>query len=306
VDEPFGKGKLESDQIMATEADYELMGAWAVILDPDLNIDRRGAKRTVPMQVLCFGLPRTGTQSMQEAMAILGYESPYHFSSIFANLRDADMWQTALRHKQRMVAQSPVRQNDEFDYRDHFDQLLGHAQAISDVPGVSLWRELAAAYPDARIILVERDIDNWVRSMENLLDASLNPVGQYLFRYLDPWFFGRIFSTSACWIHLMFGSTDRSTCKARLREVYKQHYADVRAELPKERLLNYQLGSGWEPLCRFLEKDVPSVPFPHRNETKAIEASRSVTTKLGLMNVLRNISIVVGVGAVIAGSFFIY
>ena len=27
----------------------------------------------------------------------------------------------------------------------------------------------------------------------------------------------------------------------------------------------YSIKDGWEPLCEFLEKDVPNKPFPHRN-----------------------------------------
>ncbi|KAL9621687.1 MAG: hypothetical protein Q9160_003940 [Pyrenula sp. 1 TL-2023] len=270
---------------------------------------RRGAQRAVPMRVLCLGLPRTGTQSMQEAMAMLGYASPYHFSSMFANLRDAEMWQTAMWHRQRSLSGNAPHGNgngngDGFDYRAHFDQLLGHCEAVCDVPGAALWRELVAAYPEARVVLVERDLDRWVRSMEVLLDASLNPVGQYLFRYLDPTFFGRIFKTSAAWVRLLFGSTDKARCKARLREVYENHYADVRAEVSSERLLNYRLGSGWGPLCKFLGKRTPDVEFPHRNEAKTLEAAASRTTKLGLMNCLWDVSIGGGVLAVVAGVIY--
>ena len=31
-------------------------------------------------------------------------------------------------------------------------------------------------------------------------------------------------------------------------------------------MLEYKLGTGWEQLCVFLDKPVPEVPFPHRNE----------------------------------------
>lgn len=43
----------------------------------------------------------------------------------------------------------------------------------------------------------------------------------------------------------------------------------MRAHLKNQpdRLLEYKLGSGWEPLCKFLGKPVPDVPFPHVNES---------------------------------------
>jgi hypothetical protein len=31
-----------------------------------------------PMQVLCVGLPRSGTESLQQALLILGYDHTYH------------------------------------------------------------------------------------------------------------------------------------------------------------------------------------------------------------------------------------
>jgi Sulfotransferase domain len=45
----------------------------------------------------------------------------------------------------------------------------------------------------------------------------------------------------------------------------------MRKLVPSERLLTYELGSGWEPLCKFLGRDVPNVPFPHLNESKEFE-----------------------------------
>jgi hypothetical protein len=43
----------------------------------------------------------------------------------------------------------------------------------------------------------------------------------------------------------------------------------VRKTVPKERLLEVELGSGWEPLCKFLGKRIPDQPFPHVNEAAA-------------------------------------
>ena len=51
--------------------------------------------------------------------------------------------------------------------------------------------------------------------------------------------------------------------------------------VPKERFLEWKVEEGWEPLCKFLDKDVPDEPFPHVNRSgdgfngrvaKAIEA----------------------------------
>jgi len=34
----------------------------------------------------------------------------------------------------------------------------------------------------------------------------------------------------------------------------------------KDRLLDFKLGDGWEPLCEFLGKTVPAEPYPHVND----------------------------------------
>jgi len=42
--------------------------------------------------------------------------------------------------------------------------------------------------------------------------------------------------------------------------------------VPKARLLEYNVKQGWEPLCKFLEVDVPDAPFPMLNEGSSIKA----------------------------------
>lgn len=39
----------------------------------------------------------------------------------------------------------------------------------------------------------------------------------------------------------------------------------IRGLVPKERLLEWYIDDGWEPLCNFLGKPVPSMEFPHAN-----------------------------------------
>lgn len=39
----------------------------------------------------------------------------------------------------------------------------------------------------------------------------------------------------------------------------------IRGLVPPERLLEWDISDGWEPLCKFLGKPVPDIPFPHAN-----------------------------------------
>jgi len=42
----------------------------------------------------------------------------------------------------------------------------------------------------------------------------------------------------------------------------------VRATIPRERLLVFDVSEGWEPLCAFLGVPVPSTAFPRVNSTQ--------------------------------------
>lgn len=55
--------------------------------------------------------------------------------------------------------------------------------------------------------------------------------------------------------------------RKNLRQGYLDHYAHVRAIVPRERLLEFQPEDGWTQLCEFLQKPIPQdEPYPHVNE----------------------------------------
>jgi hypothetical protein len=69
---------------------------------------------------------------------------------------------------------------------------------------------------------------------------------------------------------MILGKFHASTSEEALTNAerfYLQHYENIRRLVPPERLLEYKLGSGWEPLCDFLGKEVPPEEFPWLNET---------------------------------------
>ena len=81
---------------MATKADYDRLGGWAVIKNPNADIDRRKYYRNRPLEVLVFAMSRTETLSVQEALHI---PDPYHRRRLFQNSKDRGMWQEALEAK---------------------------------------------------------------------------------------------------------------------------------------------------------------------------------------------------------------
>lgn len=48
---------------------------------------------------------------------------------------------------------------------------------------------------------------------------------------------------------------------------HQAHIAKVKATVPPDQLLVFSVTKGWEPLCKFLGKPVPDVPFPRMNDS---------------------------------------
>ena len=81
-----------------------------------------------------------------------------------------------------------------------------------------------------------------------------------------------------------------------------EHCNMIRGLVPKERLLEWTVEDGWEPLCIFLEKPVPDEPFPHVNAGAGWEGQEMKLGKRYLLGAVQNIAIfsaiTVGTGAV--------
>lgn len=233
---------------------------------------------------------------MRAALKILGYVEPYHFANVLGNVRDADMWMDALDAKF-----NPESTKKPFG-KTEFDQLLGHCSGIMDVPAIMFWRELMEAYPDAKIVLVGRNEESWLRSIEGVVRGVLNPVGRYVLRFTDPLTFGRVLGLGLAWVRYFFGVKGPLTVESimsRASDTYRTHYMEVRKTVPQEKLLEYQLGSGWEPLCEFLGKDIPNVPFPHQNDAETLDLVFEVFIKKGLVASLRNLAVVAAASAML-------
>ncbi|GAB1202666.1 hypothetical protein APSETT445_001287 [Aspergillus pseudonomiae] len=101
-------------------------------------------------------------------------------------------------------------------------------------------KELIEAYPEAKVILTNRNAEEW---------HSPNRFTRKMFiRAFTDYF--------------------RGDFQLHGVSVYETHYQMVRNMVPRENLLEYQVRDGWEPLCKFLSKDAPKgVPFPNGNDS---------------------------------------
>ncbi len=215
---------------------------------------------------------------MQAAFNLLGIPCCHSFS-LYSNIRDCEMWCSAFDAKFR-------GKGDRFT-RTEWDQLLADSGAVTDVPALAFSEDLIAAYPEAKVVLMERNLEKWYVSFDNaVIKVMWGAWGQWL-ASLDPWFVGPLSDVHLRWAKYWFGASSAEEMRAKAKEKYQEHYALVRRIVPKERLLEYTLGSGWEPLCEFLGKDIPDVEFPRVNETASMQEKVSIIVGRGIKNLLK-------------------
>lgn len=107
--------------------------------------------------------------------------------------------------------------------------------------------------------------------------------------YLDPFYtrpYGRLsYKTLDGWM----GIRSKADAEKKSDAKYREHYALVRKMTPPDRLLNFELSSGWEPLCEFLGKPIPDVPFPHLNEQAWLDEKVQLILRKGLKSLAGNL-----------------
>ena len=200
------------------------------------------------LSVIGAGFGRTGTESMKLALETLGRGPCHHMKEILANSEQIALW--------RAIARG--------DLPDWEKAFAGYNSAV-DWPAAFFWRELSEHYPDAKILLTVRSAESWYESMAGtifkILKASTDPASIGLTLIGESVFEGRF--------------DDRAHAIA----VYEKNIATVQAAFTEQRLLTYNLGDGWEPLCRFLGEPVPDVPYPRSNTRAQFETMMSETSK---------------------------
>ncbi|KAM0798917.1 P-loop containing nucleoside triphosphate hydrolase protein [Usnea florida] len=247
------------------------------------DIDRRKCSRRVPMKVLVLGMPRTGSTSLKSALEMLGFFNVYHGEdAFFLNPRDCEMWMEALDAKYHGKGTKYSRKE--------FDQLLGHCQAVSDMPAICFGPELVEAYPEAKVILPTRDLDGWHKSAKRF-DEYFSSRSSIFFEFLNKALFMRdrlaLPTFRKAWQILFKGGFS-----AHSHLLYEKHYSAIASSTPKDRLLYWTFNDGWEPLCKFLDQPIPDTPFPHLNTARALEEGmRSSHLLMAMQYALRVTSI---------------
>lgn len=192
------------------------------------------------LQVIGAGFGRTATMSLRMALDQLGLGPCYHMENV---LQDMD----------QRVPQWTAALDGAAQWGDVFD---GFGSAV-DWPTAAFWPELAAANPEAKVILTTRDAEKWWDSFSQTILLVLQSPDKWPPAQKD-------------WLEMVVrvvigrslgGKTDRDSVIA----AYRANEAAARDTLPADRLLVFEAGDGWAPLCAFLGQPVPNTPFPRSN-----------------------------------------
>lgn len=192
------------------------------------------------LDIIGAGFGRTGTESMKRALEMLGYGPCYHMYEVMPHKSRYEAWQ------------------DIYDgiVEPDWDAIFDGFKATVDWPAARYWPQLAEHYPGAKILLTYRDPESWYASMEKTILALMRDPEKkgMAARLARDVFAGSVFD------------------KDHIISTYERNVTAVQDAFEPNRLLTYQLGSGWEPLCTFLHVSIPSEPYPRGNDSAEFHA----------------------------------
>ena len=195
------------------------------------------------LAIIGAGFGRTGTLSMRAALGLLGLGPVHHMFEVVKAPEQSSGWLDALEDSSVLK------------------ELLADYRSAVDWPSCYFWKELMVLYPEAKVILTHRESRGWYKSIHNTIyrllkseksDMPANQVSMAQRIVMDNTFDGRL------------GEEEYAI------EVFEKHNALVKATVPADRLLVFDVREGWQALCDFLDVPVPDEPFPKTNSTEEL------------------------------------
>ena len=180
--------------------------------------------------------------------------------------------------------------------KTEFDKLLGNYDSLLDIPAQCFTEELVEAYPDAKVILHTRDIDAWCRSIDDTVGRAIRWHWRWIALWdpemAKPWY-ENLTATMPVWMNMTIDDVNFYSPAAR--ESFKKQYELVRRIVPKDRLLEYKVQDGWQPLCDFLDLPVPDEEFPKSNDSDEFIAAHKAMWWKAFNNLVRTLTVTVAI-----------
>ena len=180
-------------------------------------------------KVFGIGLPKTGTKTLGNCFEELGFKH-----------RSFDMG---------LAAQAK---------RNELEPVLAEAakyETFEDWPWFFLYRELDQRFPGSKFVLtLRKDVDAYLTSLKKHHER----YGLRRPDFVKPFWWDDVFGFPPDqWDYEQSARRYEEHNKA-VREYFKDRGGDLL-------VVCWEIGDGWDPLCRFLNKPSPGKPFPHQN-----------------------------------------
>jgi hypothetical protein len=212
------------------------------------------------IKVLDVGPPRTGTQSLAEALTRLGYNPCHSGEQILSNIV-----------RPTLCNYTFGKGNTSWDDVEEMMKQEGW-DAGMDEPWHLLYTTVMDKYPDSKFVLPIKKAEDWFDSYLHFWQSrqglkTVNNVGYNLGKPWDE-------CSNAHYFDCDFTELRRPLAESRDDCIagYNRHVARVIETIPHDRLLLFNMSEGYAPLCEFLGKDVPTYPngtaepFPHADK----------------------------------------
>ena len=193
------------------------------------------------INVIGAGVGRTGTYSLKLAINQLGLGPCHHMEEVLHNMSvQVPLWSAALGG------------------RPDWQAIYSGYNSTVDWPTACFFRELHNAYPDAKFVLTHRRPESWADSFGETIYKLLADRDQAAPEMKE-------------WLEMAAGVIAKTGFPDGLNrdgliKAFVAHNESVKSAIPADQLLVFQVTDGWEPLCEFLGKPVPSGPFPYTND----------------------------------------
>jgi hypothetical protein len=224
------------------------------------------------LKLIGAGLMRTATTTQLFALEQLGFGPCYHMRDLLADLEGGlPLWEEA------------------FDGTPDWERTFGEAQSAVDWPSARYYRELMEHYPQAKVLLSVRPSEDWVRSMRQTVwgifhdQTVIHHVCEARAALDEVWRRYLALMRGMTWEEGTGALAGETFTDEGLAAVMNRWNDEVKRTVPADRLLVWDPSEGWEPLCRFLEVDVPAGELPRLNDTASFREG-IIGGALGVLN----------------------
>ncbi len=207
------------------------------------------------IKIIGAGLPRTGTNTLRESLEMLGFTKTYHMKQLLTHPENLHYWTT-------LKATGTT----------NWQELYNGYQATVDFPCYPWYKEHMKQYPDAKVILSLRPFEKWYNSYYSTIWTAQNPPESEKAAMseriaADP----RLKS-----VMQVMGFSKQAMSedhfqgkfmdKEFMEKLFNDHNEEVKNYVPADKLLVFDVCEGWEPLCKFLDVEIPNESLPHTNK----------------------------------------